>query len=92
VRPESAAHIQISGRVQGVGYRFFAQKLAAAFGLGGWVRNLPDGKVEIDVEGSRPAIEVFVEQLEKGPPLARVDEVRVDWSSSQNQYASFSIR
>jgi acylphosphatase len=92
VRPESvAARLLIHGRVQGVGYRFFAQELAGIFGLPGWVRNLPDGNVEVFVEGPRPVIEVLIERLENGPSMARVENVTVDWQSPQGRYDSFSI-
>ena|ERR1019366_8514262 len=87
-----AAHLLIRGRVQGVGYRFFAQDLAGTLGLCGWVRNLPDQTVECYAEGPRPAVEAFIEDLKKGPSLARIDDVEVDWLPSENQYDTFVIR
>ncbi len=86
------AHIRVTGRVQGVGYRYFAQERAVAHGLNGWVRNLPDGHVEIHVEGMRNAIEHFTQTLRQGPPLARVDRVKVDWETPAHQFATFEIR
>jgi acylphosphatase len=92
VRPDAtAAHLLIRGRVQGVGYRFFVQDVARALGLAGWVRNLPDGNVEAFAEGSRPAIEMFIEKLEQGPSMAHVESIAVDWQSPQNHGAAFSI-
>jgi acylphosphatase len=91
VRPETAARLVIHGRVQGVGYRFFAQDVAATLGLAGWVRNLPDGNVEVLAEGSRPAIEALVEKLQKGPSMARVESVIVDWQTPQGRCTEFSI-
>ena len=68
--------IWVEGRVQGVGFRMFAFRRARSLGLLGYVRNLPDGRVEAVVEGPDAAIEVFVRELKKGPRRARVDAVR----------------
>ena len=68
----------ISGRVQGVGYRFFAQEAAAREGLGGFVRNLGDGRVEVQAEGEQAGLDRFERALYHGPPGARVDRVGVD--------------
>ena len=69
----SAAEIIVEGRVQGVGYRDFVQRKAASLGLAGYVMNLKDGRVRVRVEGGREAIEELARDLEKGPPLARVE-------------------
>jgi acylphosphatase len=68
----------INGRVQGVGFRWFAESVASREGLHGWVRNLPDGRVEAMAEGEAEAIERFERALRHGPPAARVDEIEVD--------------
>ena len=68
----------ISGRVQGVGFRFFTEAAAAREGLQGWVRNLPDGRVDITVEGDADAIERFERDIRHGPPSARVSDVDVE--------------
>jgi acylphosphatase len=73
-----ARRFLINGRVQGVGFRWFAQSVASREGLHGWVRNLPDGHVEAMAEGEAEAIERFERALRHGPPAARVDEVEVD--------------
>ena len=86
-----AAHLRISGRVQGVGYRFFVQEIAQNLGLAGWVRNLPDGNVEAYAEGPRPTIETFIKQLENGPPLSRVEQISADWQPAEGRHAAFSI-
>ena len=67
----------ISGRVHGVGFRFFAQAAAAREGVHGFVRNLPDGRVEISAEGDREALDRFERQIWHGPPSARVEAVEV---------------
>ncbi|HMF93639.1 MAG TPA: acylphosphatase [Vicinamibacterales bacterium] len=74
----TARRFLISGRVQGVGFRFFTQEAAEREGVHGWVRNLPDGRVEAQAEGDAEALERFERALRRGPRGARVDEVDVD--------------
>ena len=78
-------HIFISGRVQGVLFRAHTQKRAQGFGLFGWVRNLPDGRVEIVAEGEEAAISSLIEWAHRGPPAARVENLQVEWSSPQGE-------
>ena len=87
-----AVHILVKGRVQGVGYRFFAQECAEAQDLKGWVRNVPNGDVECEVEGPRAAIERFLEELRHGPPMARVEDLQIQWLPAASQHADFQIR
>src|SRR5689334_4900340 len=68
----------ISGRVQGVGFRYFAADAAAREGLHGWVRNLPDGRVEISAEGDVEAVDRFERSVRQGPRGSRVERVDVD--------------
>ena len=66
----------VSGRVQGVGFRFFAERAARETGVKGWVRNLPDGRVETVAEGNEEAVTRYFERIGKGPfpgSVARVD-------------------
>jgi acylphosphatase len=72
-----ARRFLLSGRVQGVGFRFFAQEAAAVEGLSGFVRNLPDGRVEVLVEGDRDAVLRFERHMRRGPAGARVEGVDV---------------
>ena len=88
----TAVHVVIQGRVQGVGFRFFAQETAVAHGLKGWVRNRPGGEVEAEAEGELAAIEKWLEDLRKGPPLARVDSLQVDWRPVIQPSPNFEIR
>ena len=67
----------ISGRVQGVGFRFFTEAAAMREGIDGWVRNLPDGRVEVAAEGDADAMDRFERSVRHGPPAARVDDVDV---------------
>jgi acylphosphatase len=87
-----ARHFLISGRVQGVGFRFFAEDAASREGVHGWVRNLPDGRVEAAAEGEAEAIERFARALRQGPRGARVDEVEVDDRVPSGRESGFSIR
>lgn len=88
----SAAEILVDGDVHGVGYRNFAQRKGLQLGLRGYVMNLKDGRVRVRVEGPRATIEEFARDLEKGPPLARVEKVSVTWLPPTGRFASFGIR
>lgn len=88
----AAAHVLVKGRVQGVGFRFFAQDEAVVLHLKGWVRNLPGGEVEGEAEGAREDIERWIAELRKGPPMASVDTVEVNWQPPGGQFTDFSIR
>ena len=82
----------MSGRVQGVGYRFFADEAARVEGLSGWVRNLPDGRVEALVEGERESVERFARQMARGPRGARVDQVDTSDEIPDGRIRAFEIR
>jgi acylphosphatase len=68
-----------TGRVQGIGYRYFCREQAQSLEVNGWVRNLPDGSVEFLAEGSDADLEEFLRRLKKGPMSGHVDALRVDW-------------
>ncbi|HKQ58176.1 MAG TPA: acylphosphatase [Candidatus Eisenbacteria bacterium] len=85
-------HLVIRGRVQGVGFRYFVTRRAAALGLSGWVGNRPDGGVEIEAEGPRAALERLVEAVGQGPAGARVTEVKQGWSERNPLHQGFRIR
>ena len=74
---KEAAHVFVSGFVQGVFYRSWTEQSARQLGLKGWVRNLPDGRVEAVFEGERQKVEKMVELCRKGPPHAIVENVEV---------------
>jgi acylphosphatase len=80
----------VRGRVQGVGYRFFAERAARELGIRGWVRNLPDGTVETVVEGEDEAVRRYFERLRKGPLGSRVDAVDATDTAEQG-LPSFEI-
>jgi len=89
---KTRVHIIISGRVQGVAFRFFAEKRAVALAVAGWVRNLSNGSVEIMAEGDRANLELFVDELRKGPRLALVEDVDVIWEDYTGEFQNFSVR
>ena len=65
----------VTGRVQGVGFRYFAERVARECGLNGWVRTLPDGSVETLAEGAEDSVARFLERLRQGPRASRVEAV-----------------
>jgi acylphosphatase len=83
--------VLVGGRVQGVGFRAFAVRAATQLNLVGGVRNLDDGRVELDVEGKRKVIEMLVHELKIGPPAARVTKIETEWSAATGRYSNFSI-
>jgi acylphosphatase len=84
-------HVFIDGRVQGVAYRFFAEKCAHRLGLTGWVRNLDDGRVEVVAEGTAVEIETFLDRLREGPNLAHVEHLDVRREKATGEFGSFEI-
>lgn len=85
-------HLLITGRVHGVFFRVSTQRRAVELGLSGWVRNCPDGKVEITAEGPRPACEALRAYCEEGPPTAHVDMVDKSWQAATGEFAGFDVR
>ena len=81
----------ISGRVQGVGFRYFAEAAAAREGLHGSARNLPDGRVEVVAEGESESIDRFERAIRHGPPGARVDHVEVDDTVPGGRDTGFTV-
>ena len=86
-----ARRFVVSGRVQRVGFRYFVAEAAAIEGLGGWVKNLPDGRVEAVVEGEAQAIERFEWKIRSGPPAARVDNVEVEEREPSGRARAFHV-
>ncbi|HVH27178.1 MAG TPA: acylphosphatase [Vicinamibacterales bacterium] len=82
----------ITGRVQGVGFRYFTEAMAAREGILGWVRNTPDGGVEVSAEGDSEALDRFERTLRHGPPGARVERVDIDDLIPTGRETGFSIK
>jgi acylphosphatase len=81
----SKARLQIIGKVQGVFYRQSAQEMANSLNLKGWVKNLSDGSVLIEVEGAPESIKSFISWCKRGPSRARVDSVEVEWLAENHK-------
>jgi acylphosphatase len=82
----------IAGRVQGVGFRWFAHDAAAREGVHGWVRNLANGSVEVVVEGDAPSIDRLEAAVRRGPSSARVERFDVEDLAPTGRTAGFEIR
>lgn len=87
-----AKRFLISGRVQRVGFRFFVEEHAAVEGVHGYVRNLPDGRVEALVEGDEESVERMERALRRGPPGARIESVDVEPVAPSGRATGFSVR
>ena len=89
--PPVRVRVTVSGRVQGVGYRAFAVRAATQRGLVGGVQNLDDGRVELDVEGPKAAIDELLQQLKVGPPAGHVTRIETEWGAATGRYSRFDI-
>lgn len=86
-----ARHFIVSGRVQGVGFRWFVLRRARSLNLDGWVRNVPDGTVEVWAEGDEDALNVFEALLKAGPPSAVVKKVRAKSVTAAGRHDGFDV-
>lgn len=82
----------VSGRVQGVSFRYYTQREAQRLGITGWVRNQPDGTVLTLAEGDEPALLAFIRFLHQGPPAARVTDVTLEWQDAAGEFIDFAVR
>ncbi len=85
------ARVVVSGRVQGVAFRLEARRAAGRIGVVGWVRNLPDGRVEAVIEGERRRVEEMIAWCRRGPALARVDALELAWEEPAGGFSDFAI-
>ena len=85
-------HVWIEGLVQGVFFRDSTRHVAGDLGLTGWVRNLPDGRVEVVFEGDRGGCEKALEFVRVGPPSARVTRVEEMWDEEEEHFDNFKLR
>ncbi len=81
----------ISGRVQGVGFRYFTYRIAQKHNICGYVRNLPDARVEVFAEAEEADMNKFVFELQIGPPLSKIRDIKVEEAAAAGRYKSFSI-
>lgn len=82
----------VRGWVQGVGYRDFASREASRLGLRGYVRNVSDGSVELEAEGTRSDLEGFLDRLRTGPPHSDVKSVDHTWEESRGNFSGWDLR
>ena len=84
-------HLIVSGHVQGVGFRYYTERLALNKQIKGWVRNLPDGTVELVAQGSEAPLSAFIQEIKNGPGFSRVKDVKIQEQTPET-YSSFVIR
>ena len=83
--------IVVFGDVHGVGFRFTAIKIARDLGLTGWTKNRSEGSVEIIAEGLKDKLDNLVTWAKKGPPLAKIEKIKIDWGSATGEFSSFEV-
>ena len=83
------ARITVRGMVQGVGFRYFVRNTATSLGLGGYVRNLSDGRVEVVADGDRRIVDALIVELRIGPRYANVRGVDVQWEEPRKDFTGF---
>ena len=86
------ARVFVGGRVQGVFFRFETRESARGLGVGGWVRNRRDGRVEAVFEGEKEDVERMIELCRRGPSGARVTDVEVRWEEPTGEFEGFRVR
>jgi acylphosphatase len=91
-QPDERLDARVTGRVHGVGFRYFVVREAMELDLVGWVANLADGSVRCVAEGPRPRLEQLLGRLRDGPPAAIVEGVSVAWMPATGSFASFGVR
>ncbi|WP_181444406.1 acylphosphatase [Bacillus sp. 03113] len=85
-------HMIVFGRVQGVGFRYFAQMKAVQYNIKGWTRNLSDGTVEIVALGEQDQLTLFIEEIRRGNPFSKVTNIDITPVDQAESFNSFSIR
>ncbi|MEE9273706.1 MAG: acylphosphatase [bacterium] len=90
--PAGRLRLRVLGRVQGVWFRASAREAARRLGLTGWVRNLPDGSVELVAEGGAEALEALRAWCRRGPPHAQGEEVRAEAGAATGEFSGFEVR
>ena len=85
-------HAFVSGRVQGVGFRYFVRSAAQSLGVDGWVRNLRDGRVELLAEGSQAELQDLLNEVRKGPSSSAVIDIEETWSDATGEFENFNVK
>ena len=84
-------NIKITGKVQGVGFRFFVQQQAQELDINGWVSNKSNGDVEALAQGEKADLEQFIAKVKQGTTFSRVEDVSLEWMNKTEQYFGFEI-
>ena len=84
-------NMKITGKVQGVGFRFFVQQQAQKLGINGWVSNKSNGDVEALAQGEKADLEQFIAKVKEGPSFSKVEDVSLNWVNEAEQYFGFEI-
>ncbi len=82
----------MQGYVQGVGFRYFVQDIAVKYSLTGWVKNLPDGRVEFIAEGAKGLLNDFLKHIKQGPMVGSVSGMNIDWQEFTGDFSDFRIK
>lgn len=85
-------HLTVFGDVQGVFFRDFARRTAQQLRLTGWVRNTPEGTVEVVAEGEKEQLENLLAKCREGPPTAKVERVKAEWEKPTKKFKTFIIK
>ena len=86
-----ARHVSVTGRVQGVFFREWTRNQASELEVTGWVRNCPDGRVDMHIEGDEAAVRQLIDRLHRGPPAANVQDVHL-WDVELCDFDDFEVR
>jgi len=86
------AHVFLTGQVQGVSFRSNTRAQASIRGISGWVKNLPDGRVESVMEGDKDSVESLLEFCRKGPPGSSVNNIKIEWEKPRGDSGGFDIK
>ena len=89
--PSCRVHAFYTGRVQGVGFRYTAEKIALDLGLVGWVKNLPDGRVELVCEGPKADIELLFEKIKASMLGPHIRKFQCDWQDPTGEFKDFCV-
>ena len=84
-------NMKITGKVQGVGFRYYVLRQAQELGIRGWVSNKPNGDVEALAQGEKADLEQFIAKVKEGPSFSRVEDVSLNWVNEADQYFGFEI-
>ncbi len=85
-------HAKVHGQVQGVGFRYFTERTASSLGVTGWVRNVPDGTVEIEAQADQDTLTRFFEKVRKGPTFSDVTDLEMNQLDPAAEEAGFQIK